>query len=72
MQPQVAVAHIVQGRALEEIDAIFEVRFNPFRPHHVPYSDAELRVGQAAAGKGDSIQRDEKSIEATKSESVST
>ena len=71
MQPEEAVAHAVQGRALEEIDAIFEVRFNPFRPNNVPYTDAELRVGQAE-GERCQIGRDEKSMEATKKERLST
>ncbi|KAL1856418.1 hypothetical protein VTK73DRAFT_8293 [Phialemonium thermophilum] len=34
-----------KGRALEEIDAIFEVPFNPFRKTAVPFTDAERRIG---------------------------
>ncbi|KAK5163897.1 uncharacterized protein LTR77_010291 [Saxophila tyrrhenica] len=34
-----------KGRALEEIDAIFKVKFNPFRSSEVQYAEAEYRVG---------------------------
>ncbi|OQU98507.1 hypothetical protein CLAIMM_04282 [Cladophialophora immunda] len=40
-----------KGRALEEIDAIFAVPFNPFRPAEVHYTDAERRVGQLEGEK---------------------
>lgn len=40
-----------QGRALEEIDAIFKVKFNPFHPTVIPYTSAELRVGQLEGEK---------------------
>ncbi|TPX13777.1 uncharacterized protein E0L32_005721 [Thyridium curvatum] len=40
-----------KGRALEEIDAIFEVSFNPFRPSKIPWTDAERRVGQLEGEK---------------------
>ncbi|KAH8891220.1 putative sugar transporter [Thozetella sp. PMI_491] len=39
-----------KGRALEEIDAIFTVPFNPFRPIEVPFTDAERRVGKLEGG----------------------
>jgi MFS transporter, SP family, sugar:H+ symporter len=42
---------VPQGRALEEIDAIFQVPFNPFRPHKIPFTDAERRVGQLEGEK---------------------
>jgi MFS transporter, SP family, sugar:H+ symporter len=41
----------LQGRALEEIDAIFEVPFNPFRPTAVNFRDAERRVGELEGEK---------------------
>ena len=41
-----------QGRALEEIDAIFKFPFNPFRSVQVQYTDAERRVGQLEGEKG--------------------
>lgn len=44
-------ACVEQGRALEEVDAIFEVGFNPFRPERVPLTDAERRVGQLEGEK---------------------
>ncbi|KAF5009431.1 hypothetical protein FDECE_4363 [Fusarium decemcellulare] len=40
-----------KGCALEEIDAIFETPFNPFRPQKVHFSDAERRVGQLEGEK---------------------
>ncbi|KAH8880772.1 putative sugar transporter [Thozetella sp. PMI_491] len=40
-----------KGRALEEIDAIFAVPFNPFRPRPVDFRDAEHRVGQLEGEK---------------------
>ncbi|KAJ5818353.1 hypothetical protein N7474_003944 [Penicillium riverlandense] len=45
-----------KDRALEEIDAIFEVRFNPFNPVDSPYTGAELNVrdleGEKIGGSG--------------------
>ncbi|KAI1459666.1 putative sugar transporter [Annulohypoxylon moriforme] len=35
-----------KGRALEEINAIFEVPYNPFRPANIPYINAERRISQ--------------------------
>ncbi|RSL59922.1 hypothetical protein CEP54_007014 [Fusarium duplospermum] len=40
-----------KGRALEEIDAIFETPFNPFRPQNVHFSDPERRIGQLEGEK---------------------
>ncbi|KIX07460.1 uncharacterized protein Z518_02113 [Rhinocladiella mackenziei CBS 650.93] len=40
-----------KGRALEEIDAVFAVAYNPFRAVDVRYSDAELRVGELEGEK---------------------
>lgn len=39
-----------QGRALEEIDAIFEVPFNPFRQNRIYGNAAQARVGEAESG----------------------
>ncbi|KAJ9635683.1 uncharacterized protein PV06_08844 [Exophiala oligosperma] len=40
-----------KGRALEEIDAIFAVPFNPFRKTEIHYTYAERRVGQLEGEK---------------------
>ncbi|CAK7199019.1 hypothetical protein SEUCBS139899_001687 [Sporothrix eucalyptigena] len=40
-----------KDRVLEEIDAIFTVPFNPFKPSRVPYTDAELRIGRLEGEK---------------------
>ncbi|KAJ3461155.1 hypothetical protein MRS44_009708 [Fusarium solani] len=40
-----------KGRALEEIDAIFETPFNPFRPQNVHFSNPERRIGQLEGEK---------------------
>ena len=37
---------VFQGRALEEIDAIFEHPFNPFRPSKIDSVQARSRIGQ--------------------------
>ncbi|EXJ69785.1 uncharacterized protein A1O5_06856 [Cladophialophora psammophila CBS 110553] len=44
-----------KGRALEEIDAIFAVPFNPFRPAEIHYTDAERRVGQLEGEKAAAV-----------------
>jgi hypothetical protein len=41
-----------KGRALEEIDAVFSVPFNPFKPTQVPVSEAERRVARLETDKG--------------------
>lgn len=60
---------LVQGRALEEIDAIFEVAYNPFRSTDIHYADAERRVGQlerekelviSISGENNTLTRDSK------------
>ncbi|CAK7213515.1 hypothetical protein SBRCBS47491_001826 [Sporothrix bragantina] len=35
-----------KGRALEEIDAIFSVSFNPFKPNNVPLTEEQRRIGR--------------------------
>ncbi|KAH8810673.1 putative sugar transporter [Xylogone sp. PMI_703] len=40
-----------KGRALEEIDAIFAVAYNPFRPAKIHFTDAERHVGQLEGEK---------------------
>lgn len=40
-----------QGRALEEIDALFASAFNPFRPQNIQPSDTERRIGELDGGK---------------------
>lgn len=35
-----------KGRALEEMDAIFSVPFNPFRPNVVPLTEEQRRIGR--------------------------
>ncbi|CAL5867679.1 uncharacterized protein PFLUO_LOCUS1898 [Penicillium psychrofluorescens] len=42
-----------KDRALEEIDAIFEVRFNPFNPVATPYTGVGLNDGRLEGGKTD-------------------
>ncbi|EYB25419.1 hypothetical protein FG05_35360 [Fusarium graminearum] len=39
------------GRALEEIDALFATSFNPFRSQNIQLSDAERRIGELEGGK---------------------
>lgn len=40
-----------QGRALEEIDALFDQPYNPFRRDQVRFSDAERQVGKLEGGQ---------------------